>query len=182
MKIAVIGYSGSGKSTLARKLGEIYDLPVLHLDKVHWMPGWKGRSFEDKNEIIRDFLDAHTNDGWVMDGNYERFFFDRRMEEADRIVFFNFSRLNCLWRVFRRYRKYRGQTREDMGEGCPEKLDWEFVRWILRDGRTAKHRKRYAAVLTKYPEKCIVLKNQCQLTKLYGTLHENNPRISISPF
>ena len=36
MKVAVIGYSGSGKSTLAKKLGRIYQCPVLHLDRINF--------------------------------------------------------------------------------------------------------------------------------------------------
>ena len=40
MRIAVIGYSGAGKSTLARALGARYGVPVLHMDRVHWAPGW----------------------------------------------------------------------------------------------------------------------------------------------
>lgn len=35
MKIAVMGYSGSGKSTLAKFLGEKYNVPVLHFDRIH---------------------------------------------------------------------------------------------------------------------------------------------------
>lgn len=41
MKVSVIGYSGSGKSTLAKKLSEISDVPLLYLDKVRFLPGWK---------------------------------------------------------------------------------------------------------------------------------------------
>ncbi len=41
MKIAVLGYSGSGKSTLARRLGEYFQVPVLHLDVVNFLPGWE---------------------------------------------------------------------------------------------------------------------------------------------
>ena len=52
MKIAIIGYSGSGKSTLARKLGAIYNAEVLHLDTVHWLPGWKERADEEKMNIV----------------------------------------------------------------------------------------------------------------------------------
>ena len=46
MKIAVIGYSGSGKSTLAKHLGEETGYPVLHLDKVNFLPqvDFKGRA------------------------------------------------------------------------------------------------------------------------------------------
>ena len=40
MKIAILGTSGSGKSTLAKRLGERYGLPVLHMDTVHFLPGW----------------------------------------------------------------------------------------------------------------------------------------------
>ena len=42
MKIAIIGYSGCGKSTLARCLGKYYHIPVLFLDRVHWLPGKAG--------------------------------------------------------------------------------------------------------------------------------------------
>lgn len=48
MKIAVIGYSGSGKSTLAGVLGERYDIPVLHLDRVHFLPDWQEREDSKK--------------------------------------------------------------------------------------------------------------------------------------
>ena len=46
MKIAILGTSGSGKSTLAKRLGEAYGLPVLHMDTVHFLPGWVERPFE----------------------------------------------------------------------------------------------------------------------------------------
>ena len=45
MKIAILGTSGSGKSTLAKRLGERYGLPVLHMDTVHFLPGWVERPF-----------------------------------------------------------------------------------------------------------------------------------------
>lgn len=34
-KIAVIGSGGSGKSTFSRKLGNILNLPVYHLDTMY---------------------------------------------------------------------------------------------------------------------------------------------------
>ncbi len=40
-RIAIIGCGGAGKSTLARELGKILDLPVVHLDRVYWKPGWE---------------------------------------------------------------------------------------------------------------------------------------------
>ena len=48
MKIAILGTSGSGKSTLAKRLGERYGLPVLHMDTVHFLPGWVERPFAEE--------------------------------------------------------------------------------------------------------------------------------------
>lgn len=68
MRIAIIGYSGSGKSTLAAQLGQSYGVPVLHLDSVHWLPGWVERAREEEKALVRAFLDQ--NESWVIDGNY----------------------------------------------------------------------------------------------------------------
>ena len=161
MKIAIIGYSGSGKSTLARKLGAQYNIPVLHFDTVQFLPNWEIRSQEEKAQITKDFLDAHN--AWVIDGNYSKLSYERRMEEADVIILLLFNKLSCLYRVTQRYLKYKDSTRPDMAVGCKEKLDWEFIKWILRDGRTEESRQRYQGVLARYPEKTILVKNQRQL-------------------
>ena len=161
MKIAIIGYSGSGKSTLARKLGIIFQADVLHFDAVQFLPGWEIRPEEDKKKITKEFLDTH--DSWVIDGNYSKLFYERRMMEADVIIMLLFNRFSCLCRVVRRYLKYKNQTRPDMGEGCTEKLDREFIRWVLFDQRTKQAKKRYAQVYSQYKEKVIIVKNQRQL-------------------
>ena len=161
MKIAILGYSGSGKSTLARKLGEYYNCDVLHFDAVQFLPNWEIRKQEEKERITKEFLDTHES--WVIDGNYSKLYLDQRLEEADLIILMLFNRFNCLYRVTKRYLKYRNQTRPDMGDGCNEKLDWEFVRWILRDGRKKQMRERYRRIAEQHKEKTVVLKNQRQL-------------------
>lgn len=161
MKIAIIGHSGSGKSTLARKLSEKYEIPVLHFDAVQFRPNWEIRPQASKEIMIKVFLDLHSD--WVIDGNYSKLSYERRMEEADVIVVMLFNRLNCLWRVTKRYVTYKNKTRPDMGPGCKEKLDWEFVKWILRDGRSKTAKDRYSWVISRYGDKVIVVKNQRQL-------------------
>lgn len=79
MKIAVIGYSGSGKSTLAKALGEKYHCPVLYLDRIQFLPGWKERSRDEGRKMVEEFM---TRDSWVIDGNYKEFYQARRLEEA----------------------------------------------------------------------------------------------------
>jgi len=161
MKIAVIGYSGSGKSTLARKLHGTYQIPVLHLDRVHHMPGWQERELHREQQIVQDFLEQ--NSAWVIDGNYSKLSFERRMEEADQIIMLLFPPLTCFLRAFRRYLTFRNRTRPDMAEGCQEKFDWEFVKWILWEGRSKGAKARYAAIAAKYPHKTVILKHQRQL-------------------
>ena len=170
MKIAIIGHSGSGKSTLARKLSEKYSIPVLHFDAVQFRPNWEIRPQASKEVMTRVFLDLHED--WVIDGNYSKLFFERRMEEADVIVVMLFNRWRCLWRVTKRYLKYKNTTRPDMGEGCKEKLDREFVRWILRDGRAKTARDRYAWVMSQYPRKTILIRNQRQLNRVENQIEK----------
>ena len=161
MIIAIIGHSGSGKSTLARKLSEKYEIPVLHFDAVQFRPNWEIRPQASKEIMTKVFLDLHSD--WVIDGNYSKLSYERRMEEADVIVVMLFNRLNCLWRVTKRYVTYKNKTRPDMGPGCKEKLDWEFIKWILRDGRSQSAKDRYSWVISRYGDKVIVIKNQRQL-------------------
>ena len=162
MKIAVIGYSGAGKSTLARALGERYGIPVLHFDRVHWAPGWQERDKTEAHQIAHEFMEQSD---WVIDGNYTKYEYRRRMAEADAIIFLNFPRLNCFVRAWKRYFHYRGRTREDMTEGCPEKMDPEFMRWILWEGRTRKKKENYQQIVRQYSEKTVVLRSQKEIDR-----------------
>lgn len=168
MKIAIIGYSGSGKSTLAEKLGRKYNAEVLHLDSVQFMPGWQIRPAEEQEGMVSEFMAMHIS--WVIDGNYSKLMYDRRMEEADVIIELLFGRINCLYRVVRRYFIYRNRTRPDMTPGCSEKLDHEFIMWVLRDGRTSGSRARYRNVSSKYSDKTVILKNQRQINRYLKNL------------
>ena len=160
MKITIMGYSGSGKSTLADKLAALYHIPVLYLDMVQFLPGWAERDKDEACAIVQDFM---RHESWVIDGNYTGFCQPERLEQADVIVFLNFPRLVCLMRVLKRYFQYRNTTRESMAEGCLEKLDIEFIWWVLYQGRTKETRRHNREIVTRYPHKTVVLKNQRQL-------------------
>ncbi len=165
MKISVLGYSGSGKSTLARLLGEKYCADVLHFDAIHWLPGWQMNTPEEKLRLTEEFLNTHGS--WVIDGNYTKYCLERRMSESDKIVFLLFNRFSCLLRVIKRYFTYKGSSRPDMGAGCDEKLDLEFIKWVLWEGRSKETKAKFRAIAEKYPEKATVIKNQRQLDEFY---------------
>lgn len=157
MKIAILGYSGCGKSTLARLLGEKHQMPVLHLDSVHFEAGWVEKQRSVELAEVQAFLDSH--DGWVIDGNYSALEQQRRVEEADRIILLELNRLVCLWRILKRWLTYRGSTRPDMAADCNEKIDGEFLRWVLFEGRTARKKAMYNSIAKTYPDKCLRIRS-----------------------
>lgn len=167
MKIAILGYSGSGKSTLAKHISTHYGIPLLYLDTVQFEANWVTRDKQEALSIVTAFM---RNEEWVIDGNYTYFLQDQRLQQADLIIYLNFSRWNCLLRAYRRYRDNKNTFRESMAKGCKEKMDLAFVWWILYEGRTKKKKRHYDAILRKYSEKSIVLKNQKDLDQFMANL------------
>ncbi len=172
MKIVIIGYSGAGKSTLATTLSSYYSIPKLHMDTLQFQPGWQDSDRDWMLNEMKSFITKHET-SWVIDGNYSWCYYEERMREADQIIFLNFSPWTCLFRAFKRYLTYRGKVRESMAAGCPERFDWEFIRWILWDGRTKTAKERYQRVLETYPEKAIVLQSQKEIDQFLENLTHN---------
>ena len=125
-RILVIGSGGAGKSTFSRALGPILDLPVIHLDRLFWHSGWVETPREEWIKVIESEI---SRPRWIIDGNYGGTM-ETRLAAADTIVFLNFSRWVCLRRVLGRSLQYRGNARPDMGEGCPETMDFEYIKFL----------------------------------------------------
>ena len=136
-RIMIFGFSGGGKSTLARKLGEKLGIEPVHMDRLHWLPGWVESSREYKINRLAPVLER---DRWIIEGNYRGVLWNERTERADTIIFVDVNRFTCFKNAFLRSLKYKNQTRPDMGEGCNEKFDLEFAKWILLDGRKKRRR------------------------------------------
>jgi len=125
-RILVIGSPGAGKSTLANRLAGRLNLPLIHLDREYFGPGWTVPSKEQWRERVKALA---ARPAWVMDGNYASTF-DLRVPRATAIVWLDLPRWKCslsvLWRVARNY----GRQRPDLGTAGPERFDWSFMRWI----------------------------------------------------
>ena len=166
-RIMIIGCGGAGKSTLARQLGEKTGLPVIHLDKLFWHPGWVESS---KDEIDEKIMAAMAEPRWIMDGNYNRTL-PKRLQHCDMVIYLDFSRLACLLGVTKRVLTTYGTVRPDMAEGCPERFDLEFLRWVWNFNK--KHQERYYRLLNETDgiEK-IVLKDRRAVRRFLGMLDD----------
>ena len=154
-RIMIIGCGGAGKSTLARQLGEKLDLPVVHLDKLFWRPGWEHISREEFDRLHREAL---AQEKWIIDGNYDRTM-GERVKYCDTIIYLDFSRAACLMGVAKRILTSYGRVRPDMGEGCPERFDLEFIKWIW-DFNKNNWEKTYRLLNEAEGKETIVLKNR----------------------
>ena len=66
-RIVTIGNSGSGKSYLAESLSKIYSIPVVHLDRLFWLPGGFNEP-RHKEEVRREIEERRQQDSWIVEG------------------------------------------------------------------------------------------------------------------
>ena len=135
-RISIVGCSGGGKSTLAKKLGAKLGLPVIHIDQLYWLPGWVERDPADVRRLVAEAVDG---EGWVIDGNNSRTF-DLRLPPTDTLVWVEQPRWLCLLRALRRVATGFGRSRPDMADGCPERFDLEFLKYIWNFDRVTAPR------------------------------------------
>ncbi|HYF64068.1 MAG TPA: AAA family ATPase [Herpetosiphonaceae bacterium] len=128
----MIGSPGAGKSTFSRRLGQVLGREVIYLDRAFWRPGWVEPA--SRREWAAQILDLIQGPAWIMDGNYGGTL-DLRLGAADTVIMLDLPAPLCTWRVLRRRIQYHGRSRPDIADGCPEKLSWEFVKYVWRFGR-----------------------------------------------
>ena len=124
-RIMIIGNAGAGKTTVARALAENLNLPLHHLDKILWLPGWKKMDKEDMKKKIEKIT---AEDEWIIDGNF-RSTIKQLSERADTIIYLNLSTIRCIYRIVKR--RYSGKVRTDVADGCEEKINMEFLKPVV---------------------------------------------------
>jgi adenylate kinase family enzyme len=169
-RVLVIGSAGAGKSTFARKLGEKTGLEVIHLDKLYWKPNWVETT--DKVEWRRILAEILKGESWIIDGNYGNTM-EMRLAASDTAILLDFPRYVCIWRALRRVVIYRNRARPDMAEGCHERFDWEFLKWIWNYPRRSKP--KVEALLARFEnEKTIIrLKSSREIEKFFADHFSN---------
>lgn len=137
-RIMIIGQPGSGKSTLASALGGITGLPVHHIDRIHWQPGWQMRAQAERARLCHE---VETGERWIFEGGFTQSW-PHRLARADQLIWLDFPLSVRFFRVFRRSIRDYGTSRPDMQEGCPERISPEFYRWIWDTRHTMREKMR----------------------------------------
>ncbi len=122
-RVMIVGGAGSGKSTLARTLGLQFQLPVFHMDRIHWQDNWVERPLADKLTMVRAI---EAQDAWVFEGGMSATY-DSRMARADMLIWLDLPVGLRLWRVTKRLFRYLGKARPDLPKGCVERLHPETL-------------------------------------------------------
>jgi len=126
LKIIVIGSPGAGKSVFSKKLREVTNLPLYHLDMLYHNEDGTHISKEELEEKLKEIF---KEDKWIIDGNYQRTL-EMRIKECDTVFLLDFQTKICLEGAKSRI----GNNRDDL-PWIEEKLDEEFEQRIINFSR-----------------------------------------------
>lgn len=121
----IFGRPGSGKSTFAYKLSHLTKIPLYHLDKYFFIENWIERDYQEFLTIQESFA---QEDSWIIDGNSVKSL-EIRYARADLVLYFNYPRWQCLYRIFKRL--FNKDPRiDDRAENSPEKVSLRLIPYL----------------------------------------------------
>ncbi|MGJ9385486.1 DNA topology modulation protein [Salipaludibacillus sp. CF4.18] len=149
---------------MARQLGGKLKIKVYHLDALFWKPNWVGVPKDEQRKVQNELV---RNEDWLIDGNYGGTI-DIRLNAADTIILLDIHRTLCIYRAFKRMMQYRNKTRPDMGEGCEERFDLNFLKWIWNYPKTKRPEILKRLEQLSKDKQIIILKSPKEVQKFLG--------------
>jgi adenylate kinase family enzyme len=167
MKIAIIGNPGSGKSTCARNIHKILNVPLYHLDRHYWKPGWQRPNREEFARIHHELCDREN---LIIEGLATRHF-EYRAQKADIIIFLDIPLATCIYRILKRAFLNYGKEGFASPAGCPERLpDREFMHYVWTFNRV--HQPVVLSLLATYKstKKIFIIQDESAVQQIISTM------------
>ena len=157
-KVLIIGCPGAGKSTLSKNLADELQLPLIHLDQINWVDDHATIS---KNEFDIALDKVLKEPFWIIDGNYNRTL-EKRIQYADTVIWLDFPRWICLYRVLKR--AVSGKLTNTHKYGNPNTIEKGFLTFIWNFN--SNNRPIIQQILHKYPDKHLdILRKPSQVSR-----------------
>ncbi len=130
-KILITGNAGAGKTTLSRHIAQRLNIDeVIHLDRLVWTKTWQAVSKATREPLLNDIA---KKPAWLVDGVSKTI-----LENADTIVFLDYPRRLCYFRVLKRLLKHGFRSRPELPGQSPEirvfkkvlKIIWRFPKTV----------------------------------------------------
>ncbi len=161
-KIIIMGGSCSGKSTMAENLSKKFDLPVVYLDLYDPYAVPQGKERDTRKEKINQIIQQTVaKDAWIIEGIYEWYAFDERLDNANTLILLlapAYKRIWCYLKTCITKTKRHGR------QGFSAKnFRWNHIWYMLR-----KHDAAYDLI-----DKAIKNHPQLQIVKLKSYTEAN---------
>ncbi len=163
-RIIVIGCPGSGKSTFSKKLHNITDIELFHLD----MMFWNSDGTTVPQEVFREQLsEVLGKEAWIIDGDYASTM-ELRIQMCDTVFFLDYPTQVCLEGI----RSRIGKARSDM-PWVETAEDEELIKKVLR--YNSDNREKVLELIGRYQTKEIhIFKSRREADEYIDALIHNS--------
>lgn len=127
-RIVIIGNLAGGKTRLSRSLAQRYQLPLLHIDSIQFLPGMKIRAQAETKAAIEKVTQQEK---WIVDGFGPLDILEKRFASADSIVMIDFPLWRHYWWCAKRQVSNLWSRRQELPEDCSE-ISWDHTRKLLK--------------------------------------------------
>lgn len=161
---------------LARELAGITGMPLIHLDREFWGPGWVK---PDRTEWLAKIDTLLAGDTWIADGTHIDTL-DYRLARADGVIVLDYSRWVAVRGVFTRLLRRHGRHRPDLAPGCSNRLDRDYASFVWTYRRVTGP--AVAEVLAKHADHITVttLRSRRQAARWLDSLRAVSTRGAIN--
>jgi len=171
-RIMIFGFPGGGKTTFAVKMGEMLGIPVYHCDRIKQVENFEWKPMEEIFALVNEVI---SKDKWILDGYPTTEMMPACIERADTLIFIDFNRLLCMWRVTKRSIKHHGKCRPDVGDGCKDGFPPLYLYWVIWTF-PQKYRKRFLDWINSAEEKNVYhFKKRKQLKRFVNEVKGEQP-------